>query len=185
MEEGHGHSYRLTPSGMARRKASHLDLGDVNADVSVEMRQRSSEQPPGAVGGHQGMRTVSRLMTTWSRPSGGPVGSMLHDMALGAGDFAFGIRYGALDATAAAAKADSDGHHRFPYAPSPPRLASGGRWTLDLRREDEQFWEAFCAQCGDTDGPAENQTEPVQRLRGPYHDEHKAKRAATKHLNEN
>ena len=107
-------------------------------------------------------------------------------MAFEGGDVAFGIRYGALDATAAAAKADSDGHHHFPYARR-IRLAwrqdAHGHWTSDA--EDKPFWEVFCAQCGDTDGPAENQTEPIQRLRGPYHDEHEAKRAATKHFNEN
>ena len=43
----------------------------------------------------------------------------------------------------------------------------------------------FCAECGDTDGPAENQTQPIQRLRGPYAHEHKAKHAAQKHFDEN
>ena len=106
-------------------------------------------------------------------------------MALEGGDFAAGIRYGALDATTAAAAADSEGHQHFPYARRLRlawRLGDDGHWTSDA--EDKRFWEVFCAQCGDTDGPAENQTEPIKRLRGPYHDEHRAKRAATKHFNE-
>jgi hypothetical protein len=101
------------------------------------------------------------------------------------GDFAFGIRYGALDATETAG-AGSTGHRHFPYARR-LRIAwhqdASGNWTFD--REDEGLWEVFCAECGDTDGPADNQTEPIQRLRGPYSGEHKAKRAAKKHFDEN
>jgi hypothetical protein len=107
-------------------------------------------------------------------------------MVIGGGDFAFGIRYGALDATAADASAESGGHHHFPYA---RRLAlawrqdADGHWTSD--REDDRLWEVFCADCGDTDGPAEHQTEPIQRLRGPYPGEHKAKHVAKRHFDEN
>ena len=32
MEEVHGHSYLLTPNGMARVQASHFEDGEVNAD---------------------------------------------------------------------------------------------------------------------------------------------------------
>jgi hypothetical protein len=105
-------------------------------------------------------------------------------VAADGGDFAFGVRYGALDAKSAAAQAGSDGHH-FPYARR-LRLAwrheADGRWTSD--GEDERLWEVFCAECGDADGPAVNQTEPIQRLRGPYSSEHKAKHAAKKHFDE-
>jgi len=104
----------------------------------------------------------------------------------GGGDFSLGIRVGALDAKAALDDAASHDHHHFPYA---RRLRLGwrhdaeGRWISD--REDERLWEVFCAECGDTDGPAENQTEPIQRLRGPYSHQHKAKHIAEKHFDEN
>jgi hypothetical protein len=107
-------------------------------------------------------------------------------MAMGGGDFSFGIRYGALDATAAASEARSDGHSHFPYA---RRLRTvwhqdaDRRWTSD--QEDKRLWEVFCAEFGDTDGPAENQSQLIQRLRGPYSSEHKAKHAAKKHFEEN
>ncbi len=100
-------------------------------------------------------------------------------------DFAFGIRSGALDAVAAVAGDGSDQHRHFPYA---RRLLLGwhqdedGKWAS--AREDERRWEVFCRECGDTDGPAEKQTEAVQRLRGPYPSEHKAKHVATKHFDE-
>ncbi len=106
-------------------------------------------------------------------------------MAVG-GDFAFGIRYGALDAAAAAAEADSHEHRHFPYA-RPLRLrwrhSADGRWTSDV--EDERLWEVFCAECGDTDGPAENQPEPIRHLRGPYSSEHKATHVAKQHFDAN
>jgi hypothetical protein len=111
---------------------------------------------------------------------------MLDYVVVSGGDFAFGIRYGALDATAAAAGAESDRHRHFPYA---RRLCLAWRHDADghwiSHREDKRLWEVFCAECGDTDGPTENQTEPIQRLRGPYSSEHKAKHAAKKHFDEN
>jgi hypothetical protein len=100
-------------------------------------------------------------------------------------DFAFGIRSGALDAMAAVAGEGSDQHRHFPYA---RRLLLGwhqdqnGKWVS--AKEDERRWEVFCRECGDTDGPAETQTEAVQRLRGPYPSEHKATHVATKHFDE-
>jgi len=102
------------------------------------------------------------------------------------GDFAFGIRYGAAEATAAIDEANSHEHHHFPYA---RRLRLGwrhdadGRWISDL--EDERLWEVLCAECGDTDGPADKQTEQIRHLRGPYSSEHKAKHVAKKHFDEN
>ncbi len=102
------------------------------------------------------------------------------------GDFAFGVRYGAVPATAAVDEESSHEHRYFPYA---RRLRIGWRtdadgcWISDL--EDERLWEVFCAECGDTDGPADNQTEPIRQLRGPYSSEHKAKHVATNHFDEN
>lgn len=107
-------------------------------------------------------------------------------MTAGGADFAFGIRIGALDAKAAGSGEGSDEHRHFPYA---RHLLVGwhrdqnGAWVADA--EDERRWEVFCRECGDTDGPAELQSEPVQHLRGPYSSEHKAKHAATKHFDEN
>ena len=100
-------------------------------------------------------------------------------------DFAFGFRIGALDAEAAVAGEGSDTHRHFPYA---RRLRLGwnqdadGTWVATT--EDQGHWEVFCRECRDTDGPAETQTEAVQRLRGPYPSEHKAKHVATKHFDE-
>jgi hypothetical protein len=107
-------------------------------------------------------------------------------MVISGGDFSFGIRYGALDASASVASSESDRHHHFPSARRLHlawRRDADGRWRSDA--EDERRWEVVCAECGDTDGPAENQTEPVQRLRGPYANEHKATRAAKKHFDKN
>ncbi len=71
----------------------------------------------------------------------------------------------------------------FPYA-RPLRLGwqqdASGQWTA--ASEDHKLWEVFCAECGDTDGPADQQSPVVQRLRGPYQSEHRAKHAATKHF---
>jgi hypothetical protein len=111
---------------------------------------------------------------------------MLDHVAIGGGDFSFGIRFGALDAKAAAAEADSNRHHHFPFARRLRlawRLETDGRWTFE--GQDKRHWEVICAECGDTDGPAANQTESIQRLRGPYSSEHKAKHAAQKHFAEN
>lgn len=95
-----------------------------------------------------------------------------------------GIRSGALDA-AAATQAGSGEHHHFPYARRLPLRwdqKPDGRWIS--AHGDEHRWEVFCAECGDTDGPAENQSAPVQRLRVPYASKHKATRAATNHFDE-
>ena len=84
------------------------------------------------------------------------------------GDFAFGIRYGTLDAGAAAAGQGSEEHRHFPSA---RRLVlswhqdQSGKWVAGA--EDERRWEVFCRECGDTDGPAEAQSEAVQRLPRP------------------
>jgi hypothetical protein len=102
------------------------------------------------------------------------------------GDFSLGIRLGALDAQAARDDAASHEHRHFPSA---RRLRLGwrhdpdGRWISD--REDQRLWEVFCAECGDTDGPGENQTEAIQRLRGPYSHERKAQHVAQQHFDQN
>lgn len=97
-------------------------------------------------------------------------------------DFAFGIRYGALDA---AAGRTSDEHRHFPYARHlllDWHQDQTGKWAAAT--EDERRWEVFCAECGDSDGPAETQSDAVQHLRGPYSSERKAKHAAQKHFDE-
>jgi hypothetical protein len=47
--------------------------------------------------------------------------------------------------------------------------AAGG-WAYE--GVDDHLWEVFCQQCGDTDGPAENQEPAVRQLRGPYRYKH-------------
>jgi hypothetical protein len=105
---------------------------------------------------------------------------------VGGADFAFGIRSGAVEGTGAAAGANDQGHHHFPYA---RRLRLEWRHGAERRwsgaSEDDRLWEVLCAECGDTDGPAERQAETVRVLRGPYSSEHKAKHVAKKHFDEN
>lgn len=43
------------------------------------------------------------------------------------------------------------------------------------------FWEVICVDCGDSEGPLENQADEIKRLRGPYLTEEKAKKAAALH----
>jgi len=54
-----------------------------------------------------------------------------------------------------------------------------GRWASD--QEDESHWEVVCVQCGDDEGPADQQPASIQQLRGPYPSEHKARHAARTH----
>jgi hypothetical protein len=42
-------------------------------------------------------------------------------------------------------------------------------------------WEVVCVECGDTEGPASEQTDEVRKLRGPYESRHKAQRVAHRH----
>jgi hypothetical protein len=107
---------------------------------------------------------------------------MLRDVVVDGGDFSFGFRQGARET----AGAERDGHHHFPHARRLRvgwRVEDDGHWTYD--REDEHLWEVLCAECGDTDGPSDNQREPARRLRGPYASEHKAKHTASRHFDEN
>src|SRR5579862_723384 len=58
-----------------------------------------------------------------------------------------------------------------------------GRWVADA--QDDARWEVVCLACGDDEGPAEEQTEGVRRLRGPYPTVHEARHASRKHEREN
>ncbi len=74
-----------------------------------------------------------------------------------------------------------DGH--YPYARH-VRLGwgrnSAGVW--ESSSEDPRLWEVFCAQCGDTDGPADIQPANAKELRGPYSSKHKAEHVAKQHF---
>lgn len=87
------------------------------------------------------------------------------------------------DMAADTAASGTSGHGHYPYA-RPVRHGwrrdAGGHWAYDT--VDEHRWEVFCAECGDTDGPAADQAPAVQELRGPYHGKHRAKRVADKHF---
>ena len=57
-----------------------------------------------------------------------------------------------------------------------------GQWVSDA--QDEAQWEVVCTACGDNEGPVDQQSEGVRKLRGPYPAEHKARHAARKHEKE-
>jgi len=50
--------------------------------------------------------------------------------------------------------------------------------------QTDSRWEVICAECGDNEGPSEDQSPAIQQLRGPYPTEHKAERAAHAHERE-
>ena len=54
-----------------------------------------------------------------------------------------------------------------------------GQWVPDA--EDESHWEVICRQCGDTEGPVDEQPKSAKEVRGPYPTHHKAEHAAKKH----
>jgi hypothetical protein len=100
-------------------------------------------------------------------------------VAGGGGSFGLGgeLELGLVEARAKAAMSDAaasgpDGGH-YPYA----RQVRTG-WHQDVAGKwayagvDDHLWEVFCQQCGDTDGPAENQEPAVRQLRGPYRYKH-------------
>jgi hypothetical protein len=97
----------------------------------------------------------------------------------GAGD----MRYVELQVEGIMADAGRE-HHHFPGA---RRLLLGWQHATDgswaSTGVDPKRWEVHCAECGDTDGPAEQQSAAVQQLRGPYRNEHHARRAADEHFN--
>jgi hypothetical protein len=108
------------------------------------------------------------------------------------GDFSAAFRMQTLEVQRLNAQSDasaepgSDGHRHFPYA---RRLRTewsrgpDGGWVAAA--EDARLWEVFCAECGDTDGPANEQSDAVQQLRGPYKSQRHARHVATKHYEEN
>ena len=55
-----------------------------------------------------------------------------------------------------------------------------GKWHAESN--DPRRWEIICARCGDTDGPASEQSPQVQELRGPYRSRRKAEHRAEKHF---
>jgi hypothetical protein len=57
---------------------------------------------------------------------------------------------------------------------------AAGAWESSAGDPDR--WEVVCAQCGDTDGPADGQPEAARQLRGPYGSKRRAGRAAVKHF---
>jgi hypothetical protein len=105
------------------------------------------------------------------------------------GDFSLNLRLNAVEAKVAAEMAAADpagaDHHHYPYARQ-VRVGwhqdAAGKWAY--ASVDDHLWEVVCQQCGDTDGPAENQTPEVRKLRGPYPGKHRAKHVAGKHFKE-
>jgi len=54
-----------------------------------------------------------------------------------------------------------------------------GQWVSETW--DESRWEVICAECGDNEGPSEDQSPAIQQFRGPYPTEHKAVHVANVH----
>jgi len=73
-------------------------------------------------------------------------------------------------------------HQHYPYVRH-VRVAlhrdGYGQWMSESWENSQ--WEVICAECGDTEGPLDEQTVEVRRLRGPYVSRHKAERAAHGH----
>jgi hypothetical protein len=85
------------------------------------------------------------------------------------------------DAMAAAPGTEPGGH--YPYVRQVRlgwRKDAGGHWTYD--GVGERLWEVLCAECGDTDGPQEEQPSRARELRGPYPGKRKAGHVASKHF---
>jgi hypothetical protein len=82
-----------------------------------------------------------------------------------------------------AEQAPFSGH--YPYA-RPLRTGwtrnASGHWEASA--EDPHQWEVFCEQCGDTDGPADDQPDPARSIRGPYPSKHRAEHVAKRHFDE-
>ena len=130
-----------------------------------------------AGGGQRGLRCRRDLL-------------MIQSMVAGGGDFVLGVESMAIEGqvkdamgTADAASESGPDPQHYPYA---RKVRTGwhhdaaGKWAHD--GVDDHLWEVFCQQCGDTDGPAENQEPPVRQLRGPYRHKHGAEHAANKHF---
>lgn len=67
------------------------------------------------------------------------------------------------------ARALPDGWHKGP----------DGEWRY--RTVTDSAWEVICSGCGDDLGPREEQSEAVQRLRGPYPSKEAAWDAVKRH----
>jgi len=84
---------------------------------------------------------------------------------------------------------DADSQPDFSHYPYARHVHVGwsrdslGQWVSAT--EDESQWEVVRTQCGDTDGPAEGQSEYVRTLRGPYSSKRKARRVVKQHAKNN
>lgn len=90
-----------------------------------------------------------------------------------------------LEVMSALSDAGSKPHRHHPGARRMPiewARSATGEWVAgDI---DATRWEVFCEECGDTDGPADQQSPAVQELRGPYRHEHEARRVERRHFDE-
>jgi hypothetical protein len=115
---------------------------------------------------------------------------MMQDMVAGGGSSGFGGELGlrfvearAKEAMQAGAAASGPDRGHYPYA---RQVRTGwhhdaaGMWAYDGL--DDHLWEVFCQECGDSDGPAEDQDPAVRQLRGPYRHKHAAEHAANEHF---
>lgn len=85
----------------------------------------------------------------------------------------------------ARAEREAQEYHHLPIVRQMPTgwtKAADGTWSST--GIDEHLWEVFCAECGDSDGPANEQPPLLQQLRGPYRHEHHAHRVAKRHEEE-
>jgi hypothetical protein len=80
-------------------------------------------------------------------------------MAFGGGD----LQYVRLQIMADQAAASSVEPRHFPGARRMPIGWTRGRdGSWESSGVDEKLWEVFCVECGDTDGPADQQSAAVQ-----------------------
>lgn len=93
------------------------------------------------------------------------------------------IEGGTQSAMRSAAWLSGPEQQHYPYARRVRHgwhMDTAGAWAYESL--DDQLWEVFCQQCGDTNGPAEDQQPPARRLRGPYRSKHDAQHASNKHF---
>lgn len=76
---------------------------------------------------------------------------------------------------------EPDDLHHFPAVRNFPLDWHKGTDAWTFESVDPRLWEVVCAECGDDDGPAEQQAAQIRRLRGPYDSERLAKRVARRH----